>query len=80
MGGPERGGRRPAQPQRWYIGNVARVEGVLLGAEAEATTVGFGVGIARMFGDTFQLDLSLDSRRLNSRTDVTVGLGIATLL
>ena len=56
------------------------VEGVLLGAEAEATTVGFGVGIARMFGDTFQLDLSLDSRRLDSRTDVTVGLGIATLL
>ena len=29
--GPERGGPEPAKQLRWYIGNVARVEGFLLG-------------------------------------------------
>ena len=50
-------------------------EGVVLGAEDEATTLGFGVGVARMFGDTFQLETIIDPLALQD-LDLDLGLVI----
>ncbi|MDP6945917.1 MAG: hypothetical protein QF464_17335, partial [Myxococcota bacterium] len=54
-------------------------EGVLLTDQSAEATVGFGVGVARMFTDTLQFDLYFDYRLVPSGTHVLVGLGVASL-